>query len=122
MYKIDLNTCTPRDVIERSITCHPSTLADRLNDAAAIHYWAAEELGYDKSATQAARLAGDNAKNAANCVTKTNTALVGTAREAYDAMSFGERLAAYGAAHKLQCISRDLALRIIERNPQSFYK
>lgn len=37
MYAIDFNTCTARDVIERSITCHPSLFAQAMRNAAKVH-------------------------------------------------------------------------------------
>jgi hypothetical protein len=59
MYQIDFNTCTAIDVIQRSITCHPSLLADGLRDARKTHANYAAFTTSRQAADIAKRMAAD---------------------------------------------------------------
>ena len=101
MYQISFETCTMNDVIVRSIVCHPTTLAESLRANASIHYQVAETM-HDKTAAIAANRCGIQCRNAAM--------LVDTFYDVDDKLnkiaefSFGERIATFLAAAKLQLI------------------
>ena len=101
MYQINFETCTMNDVIVRSIVCHPTTLAESLRANASIHYTASDVM-HDKTAAIAANRCGIQCRNAAM--------LVETFYDVDDKLnkiaefSFGERMAAFLAAAKLQLI------------------
>ena len=98
---INFETCTMNDVIVRSIVCHPTMLTAKLRDNANVHYDAALVM-HDKTAAAAAQRCGNQCCQAANLVGNLNGA--GQPIEAISAMSFGERMAAFLAAAKLQLI------------------
>jgi hypothetical protein len=47
MYELDMNTCTAIDVIQRSVTCHPSLLREAVENSRDedFAYWATREPG-----------------------------------------------------------------------------
>jgi hypothetical protein len=67
MYPIDFNTATMADVIERSITCHPSLLADSMRAVAKIHR---DYVGqtHDRDAKASAGRMAQNAEFAARMI------------------------------------------------------
>ena len=101
MYQINFETCTMNDVIVRSIVCHPSMLADSLRANARIHYDAALVM-HDKTAAIAANRCGIQCRNAAMLVETFYN--VDDKLNKIAEFSFGERMAAFLAAAKLQLI------------------
>ena len=100
MYQINFETCTMNDVIVRSIVCHPTMLIDTLHANASIHY-TARDVMHDKTAAAAAQRCGNQCREAADLI---------VSRPGYTAIaivsefSFGERMATFLAAAKLQLI------------------
>jgi hypothetical protein len=96
MYQIDFMTCTADDVIARSATCHPSLLADTLREQGRTHICAyAAIAAYDKHAGNVA------ANMASDCNTiAERLADDGTTGD----LTFGQRIIAFGAAARLQCV------------------
>jgi hypothetical protein len=91
--------------------CHPTTLIEALEAAARIHYQAANDLPYDKPAANAAQMAGDHAKTAAEFVRDHQGSLPGV----FPDIPFGPMIALFGAACRLQLIPLKTGMDIIER-------
>ncbi len=105
MYPIDFVSCTANDVIARSVTCHPTLFAERLLDIARVHDQAAATM-LDCEATKISR------RMAADCRQMADRLEHG---ELLDGLSFSQRIIAFSAAAKLQCVSDSLARSIIAR-------
>lgn len=106
MYEIDFNTCSLDDVIERSVTCHPTLLVELLRAIAEIHSRSAREM-FDQVARKSAVGMAEDCRRAANSV-ETLGSLVGA--------SFGMRMQAFTAACKLQLLPLSLAQDIAKRD------
>jgi hypothetical protein len=111
MYAIDFNTCTIDDVIARSITCHPTMLADTLRANARAHFNARDTM-HDREAQQAAQRSGQQCRVVA-CIIE-HAAVIEV--EPIERMSFGERLAAFSAAARLQCLPHSVSSAICARD------
>lgn len=57
MYSLDLSTCSPADIIRRSIVCHPSLYAEALEAATRAHRQAAATMRHHAACAAAERLA-----------------------------------------------------------------
>ena len=110
MYEIDFLTCTMRDVIARSVACHPSLFAESLENTARIHHEFCVTT-MDKTAT---RIALDMR---AACL----AAAVSARDDNVDAIiSHGRTsmICAFTAAMKLQCLPRYIANEICDRDSE----
>jgi len=105
MYPIDFTNCTANDVIARSVTCHPTLFAERLRGIASIHGQAATTM-HDRQAVKISR------QMAADCREMADRLDHG---ELLDGLSFSQRIIAFNAAAKLQCVNDSLARSIIAR-------
>ena len=113
MYQINFETCTADDVITRSIVCHPTMLIDTLRANASIHFNARDTM-HDHEAVKIAQRSGNQCRQAANLVANLNGS--GKPAEAIDAMDFGEWLAAFSAAAKLNLVPHATTQAIIGRS------
>jgi hypothetical protein len=106
MYQIDFMTCTADDVIARSAICHPSLFADTLREQGRTHIGAYAAMAQrDKyGANVAAGMASD-------C----NTVADWIADERRSDLTFGQRVIAFAAAARLQCLSHAVAQDIVSR-------
>jgi hypothetical protein len=104
MYPIDFTTCTAEAVIRRSVICHPSLLADQLRHVAVIHTRSASEM-HDRQARETAARMADDARTIADRLTNGGTG----------ELTFGQRIAVFSQAARLQCIPPSLASEIISR-------
>jgi len=106
MYEIDLNTCTARDVIQRSITCHPSLFIEGIQSLADTH----RRYAQIASSVDVAKIADgcrDACEIAARYVAECDAdAICGELRYLVQAFT---------VAAKLQCIPASLRGDIIER-------
>ena len=107
MYELDFSTCNADAVIRRSVVCHPSLFRDRLCDVARTHAEAAATLA---SADHVAhRVALDMCKAAQRLAG-------GLANgEELAGLDFNERIIAFSAAARLQCIPHATAADIVGR-------
>jgi hypothetical protein len=105
MYGLDFTKCTAFDVIRRSALCHPTMFRDALCDVASIHAKAAATM-HDCMAHRAAL---DMHKAAM----KVAEQLAG-GDEPHD-LSISERIIAFSAAARLQCIPHATAAQIAGR-------
>lgn len=106
MYAIALESCTPRDVIQRSVTCHPSLFAEKLRAIAGQHenY---TRVTHDEIAKRSARRMSEAAIFAAGAVESEDVdAIVG---------NFSAMIIALHAACELQALPRYLYAAIAER-------
>lgn len=105
MYPIDFMNCTADDVITRSVTCHPTLFCEELRRVARIHCQAMNTL----LDCEARRVAD---KMATDCLLLSNRLEdSGTIGE----LTFGQRIIAFSAAARLQCVTNQLAHSIISR-------
>lgn len=106
MNEINFLTCSMDDVIARSIALHPSLLAERLRDVATIHSKAAREMLGDLERGTAIKMAND-CRSAASSVEHLGHFVNAT---------FGQRLQAFSAAARLQCLTLSQAQAIAARD------
>lgn len=107
---IDFLTCTMDDVIARSILLHPTMLTDMLRSAARTH---AEASGTMLDGP-AVRMAREMATEAGEVALRVETGLLASAGDCH-CLTFSQRIIAFGAAYKLQCVPMSLALEIAAR-------
>jgi hypothetical protein len=106
MYEIDFTTCAALDVIQRSITCHPTMLVETLRANAATHEQAGSTM-YDRIARETAYRMGGDCRTVANTIENLGTIPPD--------LTFGERTQAFSAAAKLQLIPFPTALVSVAR-------
>jgi hypothetical protein len=105
MYELDFSNCDADAVIRRSVVCHPSLLRDRLCDVARTHAEAAATMA---SADHVAyRVALDMCKAAQRLAGRLANS------EELSELNFNERIIAFSAAARLQCIPPSVATDII---------
>lgn len=107
MYELDFATCDADAVIRRSVVCHPSVLRDRLCDVARTHAEAAATLASADHVAQ--RVALDMCKAAQRLAGRLANS------EELTGLDFNERVIAFSAAARLQCIPPSTATDIIGR-------
>lgn len=107
---IDFLTCTMDDVIARSILMHSSMLTDMLRSAARTHAEASRTM-VDGPAV---RMAREMATEAMEVAQRIDTGLLASADDCH-CLTFSQRIIAFGAAYKLQCVPMSLALEIAAR-------
>lgn len=108
MYEIDFNTCTARDVIQRSMTCHPSLMRDKLHEAAKTH----------SDYIQTTRCLDNRAiEGATRLRDACHKAMAALALEDIDAImgDFSATIVAFEVACQLQLVPRHLRPEIIGR-------
>lgn len=108
MYEIDFNTCTARDVIARSMTCHPSLMRDELLNLSKQHEaW----LHATTTASAGAKRGGRTLRDA--CAKSAAWVEYGD----LDAImaDFSARIASFEVASRLQLIPRATRADIRER-------
>lgn len=110
MYPINLTTCTARDVIQRSVTCHPSLFSEALRDLASVHGTYAGQTS-DALAAQSARNLQRACQQAAHHIEHDADA---NAPELI-CDDFNMRIVAFTEACRLQCIPYSSRIAIIER-------
>lgn len=110
MYAIDFMTCSATDVIARSAICHPSLFADTLREQARTHISAYSAIAArDKYAANVA------AGMASDC----NTVAEWIAAERRSELTYGQRIIAFSAAARLQCLPYAVAQDILSRSTQA---
>ena len=110
MYDIDFTTCTMNDVIDRSITCHPSLYVEKLRSIRDIHLnHALVTLNRN-----AARIARNMAADAEHVAMMVQDGFEGAAW-CVPSDNLSAKLVAFQAAAALQCLSRSQMLDIAER-------
>ena len=107
MYELDFMTCDADAVIRRSVVCHPSVLRDRLCDVARTHAEAAATMA--NADHVAHRVALDMCKSAQRLAGRLANG------EELTGLDFNERIIAFSAAARLQCIPPATATDIIGR-------
>jgi hypothetical protein len=107
VYELDLSTCNAEAVIRRSVVCHPSLLRDRLCDVSRTYAEAAAAMA---TANRAGHRSALVMRDAAQRVV---ARLAG--EEELTGLDFNERIIAFSAAARLQCIPQTAAVEIIER-------
>lgn len=107
---INFLTCTMDDVIARSILMHSSMLTDMLRSAARTHAEASRTM-VDGPAV---RMAREMAIEAGEVAQRVDTGLLASAADCA-CLTFSQRMIAFGAAYKLQCVPMSLALEIAAR-------
>lgn len=110
MYPIDLSKCTARDVIQRSVTCHPSLFSEALRDLASVHGTYAGKTS-DVMAAKSARNLQRACQQAAHLIEHDADA------DAPERIceDFNMRIVAFTEACRLQCIPYASRIAIIER-------
>lgn len=109
MYPIDFLTATPREVIQRSITCHPSLYRDAMLEAVASHSSYAA-ISHDKTAAEIAARLGKECRFVAECIESENTDAI--IRGGMDSW-----ISALSIAFRLQCVPHSLRADIVARQP-----
>jgi hypothetical protein len=107
MYDINFNTCTALDVIKRSNVCHPSLLADGLQEVRRKHLEYANLTPRD----DAARIARDMADEC-------NIAMMALADDDYETVmaTISRRVIVFDVAASLQLVPRPLRGEIVTRD------
>jgi hypothetical protein len=103
---IDFNTCTPRDVIERSALLHPSLFVERLREAALIHSQFAART-HDRTAASAALKLAYDCRTAADNVRDERCDLI--------CRTLGQLIPAFQVACDLQLVPRHCREGIMAR-------
>ena len=106
MYAINFNTCSADDVIERSVICHPSLLADQLREQAKGHVDAAT-MSRDAYAAIVVQGMADDCCTVADRLTNDGKV---------DDLTFGQKIIVYSLAARLQGLSHSLAQSIMTRS------
>lgn len=116
MYAIDFTTCSARDVILRSVTCHPSMLRDALASVRKTHRDYAT-LAYDNGRKEASVAASSMAKaltKAIKLVEGCDTAERITDEICQDCSMYVQ---VFTQAAKLQCVTHGVQADIMARSP-----
>lgn len=104
MYPLNFDTCTLRDVIARSVACHPSVFCGALLDRAEVHARSAAAM-HD---SEARHISADIARAA-------NVAAVGAEQGDTDAIVESFLYGAFIVACRLQLIPLHVRVGIVER-------
>jgi hypothetical protein len=107
VYDLDLSTCDAEAVIRRSVICHPSLLRDRLCDVSRTYAEAAAAMAN-------ANRAGHHSASVMYEAAQRIIARLADGEE-LTGLDFNERIIAFSAAARLQCIPQAAAVQIIER-------
>jgi hypothetical protein len=113
MYAIDFETCTPADLIKRSIVCHPSLFADRMDAIALVHTQASASLSYHRDRATAQRLSAACAYVAHMLRTDDENADELTAKIMLLGMDYW--ISSLNVAAKLQCVPFHIVSGAVER-------
>lgn len=107
---IDFLTCTMDDVIARSILLHPTMLQDALTKAYRAHLDAATTMVDGP----ACRMAHEMSVTALEVRARIASGLLASAGDCH-CLTFSQRMLAFGAAYKLQCLPYATAMDIATR-------
>lgn len=105
MFEINFSTCTMRDVIARSATCHPTLFREAMLAAAQAHR-AAQQVAPRRVASIALGMESDLRRMADDIDMDNFDASV---------LSPAETVQAFNIARKLQCVTWDVAESIAKR-------
>ena len=107
MYPINFMTCSADDVIARSVTCHPSLLAEGMRQRAKAHIDAhLAMLPRDAYAAKVAQGMADD------CYLISHRLEDG---KGLGQLTFGQKIMLYSLAAKLQCLTHSQAQDILSR-------